>query len=116
MKGREDDSFKEFAEEQLRGTGSVFQRMFGGWGLYAGEAFFGIVDKGSLYFKVAGEEAEEYRRRGMGPFRATPKMTLKSFYEVPVDVLEDRETLLAWMDRAVAAAREASAKRPRQAR
>jgi DNA transformation protein len=116
MSGRGDDSFKEFVEEQLRGSGAVFRRMFGGWGLYAKDVFFGIVDKGALYFKVAGEDAEEYRRRGMNLFKPTPKMTLKSFYEVPVDVLEDRETLLAWKDKAVTAGLKSAVRRARRPR
>jgi DNA transformation protein len=32
----------------------------------------------------------------MKPFRPNAKQILKSFYEVPIDVLEDAEQLVAW--------------------
>jgi len=32
----------------------------------------------------------------MKPFRPNAKQTLKSFYEVPIDVLEDTEQLASW--------------------
>lgn len=37
----------------------------------------------------------------MKPFRPNVKQTLKSFYEVPVDVLEDAEILTQWATEAV---------------
>jgi TfoX/Sxy family transcriptional regulator of competence genes len=41
-------------------------------------------------------------QRGMQPFRPNPRQTLKSYYEVPVDVLEDHEQLTVWARQAVA--------------
>jgi DNA transformation protein len=32
----------------------------------------------------------------MKPFRPNAKQTLKSFYEVPVDIIEDSEYLAEW--------------------
>jgi DNA transformation protein len=37
----------------------------------------------------------------MKPFRPNPKQTLKTYYEVPVDVMEDGEQLTTWATRAV---------------
>jgi DNA transformation protein len=37
----------------------------------------------------------------MNPFRPDVEQTLRSFYEVPVDVLEDGEQLTTWAARAV---------------
>jgi DNA transformation protein and related proteins len=36
----------------------------------------------------------------MKPFRPNPKQTLKTYYEVPADILEDRELLARWADAA----------------
>ena len=65
--------------------------MFGGYGLYCGRVFFGIVHKGRLYFKTNATTAPRYRKREMKPFRPNAKQTLNTYYEVPVDVLEDAE-------------------------
>ena len=74
--------------------------MFGGYGLYDRERFFGILFKGRLYFKTDAESQAAYRARGMQPFRPSATMTLKTYYEVPAEILEDDEPLVAWARRA----------------
>jgi DNA transformation protein len=91
------DSFKDFVLDQLDGLRGVTCRaMFGGYGLYHGDVFFGIIHKGRLYFKTDETSRTAYRERGMKPFRPNRKQTLKTYYEVPVDVVEDAGLLVAW--------------------
>ena len=95
------DGFKDFVLDQLNELQGVACRaMFGGYGLYHGATFFGIVHKGRLYFKVTPLTITLYKNQGMRPFRPNAKQTLKSFYEVPVDVIEDGERLATWALRA----------------
>lgn len=75
--------------------------MFGGHGVYWREVIFGMAFGGRLYFKVDEESKGEYQARGMEPFRPNERQTLKSYYEVPPDVLDDRETLLSWATEAI---------------
>ena len=91
------DSFVSFVLGQLSAMeGLVCRAMFGGHGLYAGPTIFGIVFDGRLYLKTDASTAERYERRGMRPFRPNDKQVLKSYYEVPADVLEGRAELLEW--------------------
>ncbi len=91
------DGFKDFVLDQLHGLRGVTCRsMFGGYGLYHGDVFFGIVHKGRLYFKTNETSRAAYRERGMKPFRPNARQTLKTYYEVPVDVMEDAEQLVVW--------------------
>lgn len=91
------DGFKDFVLDQLTDLrGITCRAMFGGYGLSYKGTFFGIIHKGRLYFKVTPTTVEQYKARGMKPFRPNAKQTLKSFYEVPTDVLEDTEQLTAW--------------------
>lgn len=91
------DGFTAFVLDQLRTLDTVVARpMFGGHGLYRGQTFFGIVHKGRLYFKTDVNSRETYRARGMSPFRPNARQTLKNYYEVPVDIIEDAETLSVW--------------------
>lgn len=76
--------------------------MFGGEGLYRHDRFFGILFKGRLYFKTDAATRPLYIERGMKPFRPSAKQTLKSYYEVPVDLIEDPEQLLEFAERAIA--------------
>ena len=99
-----DDSFKEFVLDQLSALPDVRARaMFGAHGLYSGESFFGILDEGRLFFKTDAQSQADYTMRGMGPFTYEMKgrvMTM-SYHEVPPDVLENREELVAWAHRAI---------------
>jgi DNA transformation protein len=102
-----EDSFVEYVLDQLRGLGAVeARRMFGGHGIYHGSVFFAIVADDRLYFKTDDRTRKAYRAQGMGPFRPNEKQTLKSYYEVPADVLEDDEALALWAEQAVRVARE----------
>jgi DNA transformation protein len=99
---KQDESFKDFVLDQLQYLDDVeARRMFGGHGLYRGETFFGIVHKGQLFFKVDEATAREYRRHKMKPFRPNARQTLKSYYQVPEDVVEDMDMLCRWAVQAV---------------
>jgi DNA transformation protein len=98
---RKDESFKDFILDQLHDLDDVeARRMFGGFGLYRDETFFGIIHKGRLYFKVDESTVGEYCKRKMRPFRPNAKQTLKSYYQVPVEILENADELLLWATRA----------------
>ena len=77
--------------------------MFGGVGLYWRDVIFGIVFRDRLYLKVDDRSRPEYERRGMGPFRPNERQTLKAYYEVPPDVLDDAEALTSWVRQAIRA-------------
>ena len=97
-----DESFANFILDQLRELPDLDCRaMFGGYGLYQDEMFFGIIFKGRLYLKTDAKSVVPYRELGMKPFRPNRKQTLKSYYEVPLDILEDRDRLAAWAKEAV---------------
>ena len=88
----------------LRGLGDISSRpLFGGYGIYWKDVIFGILFRGRLYLKVDEESKGDYLARGMGPFRPNERQTLKSYYEVPPDVLADPEALLSWAREAIRA-------------
>ena len=96
------DSFKDYVLDQLQGMEAVTHRaMFGGYGLYCGDVFFGILHQGRLYFKTNDQTRPAYEEAGMQPFSPSDKQTLKNYYEVPPDVLEDEQQLILWAEGAV---------------
>jgi DNA transformation protein len=98
-----DATFRDFVLDQLQRLGEVdCRRMFGSFGLYHNGVFFGILAQGRLYFKTNTVTRSTYVQRGMLPFRPNPGQTLKSYYEVPVDILEDHERLVVWARQAIA--------------
>ena len=97
-----DDSFKEFVLDQLRELPGVTARsMFGGYGIYQGEVFFAIIHQSRLYFKTNDRTRPAYVKKGMKPFRPNAKQTLKTYYEVPVEITEDSDQFTAWAEQAV---------------
>ena len=100
------DSFLTFVLEQLSAVRELSsRRMFGGVGLYAGEAFFAILDNDTLFFKVDDATRPTYRRHRMPPFapmKDKPPMT--GYYQVPPSVLEDADALGAWAKEAIGVA------------
>lgn len=102
---RKDDSFVEFVCDQLEDFEIVtYKPMFGGYGLYCGALFFGIVFDGRLYFKTDAASRKIYESWESEPFQPNAKQTLKSYYAVPVDILEDAAQLVAWAETAYHAA------------
>jgi len=111
-----DQSLKEFVMDQLRALPELRAKpMFGGYGLYQSDQFFGILIQGRLYFRTDEQTRRAYSERGMRPFvyeKARRTMTI-NYFEVPPDVLENSESLVAWAQLAVAVA-AASARKGRK--
>ena len=100
-------SFRLFVLEQLAGVDQIHARaMFGGVGLYAAEVFFGILAADTLYFKVDDSNRSAYESAGMKAFHPYADRAMsRSYYEVPVTVIEDPERLTAWASAAIRAAK-----------
>jgi DNA transformation protein len=112
-----DSGFFEFVLDQLRALPAVrHRRMFGAWGLYHEDAFFGIVDDGRLYFLTDESTRPEYEAKGMKAFQPSADQTLKNYIEVPVDVLEDDTELCRWARTAAGVQRRKKGKRGKRPR
>ena len=99
MRPMRNEGFKDFVLDQLRGLpGLTCRAMFGGYGVYQGDVFFGIIHRGRLFFKTHDRTRPAYVKKGMKPFRPNAKQTLKTYYEVPVDIIEDHEQLTGWAE------------------
>jgi len=112
MPALRDQDFLEFVLDQLSGLRRVtHRRMFGAIGLYQGDQFFAIIDDGRLYFVTGEATRPRYEAQGMKAFEYAPGQFLRTYYEVPVDVLEDDGALREWAAEAVAARKKKPAKR-----
>ncbi|MGE5215488.1 MAG: TfoX/Sxy family protein [Chloroflexota bacterium] len=97
-----DESFKDFVPDQLKDLDGVEARqMFGGFGLYRDEVFFAIVHQGRFYFKINDVTVGEYRKRRMKPFRPKLRQAIKSYYQVPAEIIEDCDRLHGWAIKAI---------------
>ncbi|MEO7413201.1 MAG: TfoX/Sxy family protein [Opitutaceae bacterium] len=100
--GSDRHAFKDFVLDQLLSIPQLEARpMFGGFGLYSGDRFFGIVWRDVLYFRTSPNTAKRYVDAGMDCFRPNPKQELRSYFEVPADVIERRSDLCTWATEAL---------------
>jgi DNA transformation protein len=98
------DDFLDYILERMSLQGVHSRPMFGGHGLYYWGRFFGIVYNAELFFKTNDRSRLRYEKLGMVPFTPQDGLTLKTFYQVPADVLESRLTLREWAEEAAQAA------------
>lgn len=94
------DEYREHILELLEVVGSVrATRFFGGVGIYLRGSQFGMMMGNCLYFVVDDNTREKYQRAGMQPFSYLTKkgrIQVRRYFEVPEEVLSDREGLKQW--------------------
>jgi len=104
------DEFNVYVVDQLATWTDVsVRKMFGGAGLYCDGIMFGLIADDIAYLKVDDSNRQDFVRAGSCPFNPYPdkdKTTVMSYYEIPVDILEDREQLAAWAERSLTIARK----------
>lgn len=95
-----------FVLEQLSSFGPIHhKKMFGGVGFYKDGLMFGGLMNGILHFKVDDHSRQTFIDRGMEPFsHGKTQKTLPTYYQVPVEIIEDRDELASWAEIAYSAA------------
>jgi DNA transformation protein and related proteins len=110
-------SYLEYVLEQLAALPALRpNRMFGGIGLYSDGIFFGLIDDDTLFFKTNDSNVAAYRERNMPrfmPFPDRPEAVL-GYHQVPADVIEDAETLVAWARQSVQVQLSLQAQKPKR--
>lgn len=108
------DSSRQWLEERFAALPDLdVRRLFSGAGIYSADVIFAIYFRGRLYFKVDAASADDFLSRGAERFCPRPGQTLGRYYEVPLDVADDDDELLAWARRAIVAAQPSSPRPPR---
>lgn len=87
--------------------------MFGGFGVFLEGLMFGLVANNELYLKVDEENRQDYDDLGLQAFSYAKKGKefKMSYYQAPVEAMEDAELLSTWASKAYGAAMRAAAKK-----
>lgn len=78
------------------------KKMFGGIGFFKDGIMFGMIGGGVLRLRVDEENKLDYEERGMQAFHPKPNTKGLPYWEVPVEVLENRDELKVWAEKAIA--------------
>lgn len=104
-------SFFYYILDVLSPLGGIKTRkMFGGYGFYKNHIFFALIIEDVLYFKVDDTNKKDYEMYDAQPFSyagKNGKTIVMSYWQVPVDILDNSIQLAIWVDKAVAAAKRA---------
>jgi len=109
---------REFAEHLRDLFGALgpiaTRRMFGGVGVYLGDAMFAIAVDDTLFMKADAELARAYAALGSEPFSSAAgdgRKTIPGLMRLPDSALDEPEEALAWARRSLVPAEAAAAKR-----
>ncbi len=94
------------AMQEIRGV--TARAMFGGYGLYKDGVIFAIIVDDQLYFKADEKNRPAYEEKGSKPFTyeaKNRKRVAMSYWELPSEILEDRELLTDWVEASLSASR-----------
>jgi DNA transformation protein len=99
---------QRFATEIIDQLGEVGEltarRMFGALGLYANGVIFGMIVDETLYLRLDKAGFGALRRLGGTPLRPVsrkPDLESARYISVPLEMLEDRDELIAWVSHAI---------------
>jgi DNA transformation protein and related proteins len=109
------DPFHEYVMNEVLNQmpGITSRAMFGGWGFYQDGLFFSLIAQDRLYFKVDESNKKDFEDAGSGPFvydMPNGKTTTMNYYEVPETIMESRDEIADWVEKAVEVARKAKQK------
>lgn len=108
------DGFKDFIKDQFALFGRLrIRNMFGGAGVYAGDAMIALIADDTLYLKADETTVPAFEAEGMRPFvyeTEGRKPIAMSYWELPPRLLDEPEELAAWANEAHRVARAAKAK------
>lgn len=101
------ETYRDYVLDQLEQMGYLtVKKMFGGAGIYYEGLIFGLLADDVLYFKVDDSNRSDYKQAEMEPFKPfDDKSMVMPYYEVPIDILEDRHVLFEWARKACIASR-----------
>lgn len=90
-------------------------KFFGGIGISNGFAQFAMIMGENLYFTVDNSTRQNYVNAGMQPFSYQTKkglVTVRKYFTVPDEVLDDSEQLRLWVNEAMIVAARTKPNKP----
>lgn len=92
------ESTIEYIKDQLSEFSDVeMKKMFGGIGIFLDGIMFGMITAKEQFMMRVGEaNQQDFEAKGSKPFHHEKKGKGMPYWEVPVDVLENRSELKKW--------------------
>jgi DNA transformation protein len=110
----------EYVSELFASFGAIqMRRMFGGAGLYADGAMFGLVSDGQIYLKADEATSPRFAAEGCAPFEygtKAGKRAVMSYWRLPDRLYDDPDELAQWAKQALTVAQRKAVAKPKSRR
>ncbi|MEQ8520084.1 MAG: TfoX/Sxy family protein [Cytophagales bacterium] len=105
------ENYLSFLKDQLVGIAPFeVKKMFGGYGFFKDGLMFAMVGNDSFRLKVDHTNENDYIAKGMKPYYSDSKKKGMPYWEVPADVLEDKNQLTIWANKSIEIAKTTKGK------
>lgn len=102
-----DPSYREYIEEQLSEFGAfTSKKMFGGVGFFRDQIMFGGIMNDKFRLKTNQDTIPDFKAYNAERWDPGKTMALP-YYEVPHEIIEDKQELKQWANKAFVIARDA---------
>ena len=99
------DEYKDYLVDQLSEFGEVrAKKMFGGLGFFYNDTMFAMMGGGVFRLRADEQTIPDFTDRGMENYQPREGKKGMPYWEVPLDVLEDKMELKQWAIKAYEAA------------
>lgn len=99
------DSYIEYINDQISALeGISTKKMFGGLSFYKEGVMFGLLGNDIFCLRVTEDNQTDYEAYGMKAFMSSEKKKGLPYWEVPLEILEDKIELAKWANKAFEAA------------
>ena len=93
------EEFLSYVKNQLSEFGEIeTKKMFGGVGFFKQGLMFAMIGGDTFKLKVDESNKMEFEAKGMKPHHSNSKKKGMPYWEVPVDVLENKSVLAEWAE------------------
>jgi DNA transformation protein and related proteins len=111
--------FVAFVSDLLAPMGPLAAgRFFGGHAFKSGDVQFAMIMGNTLYLRVDDKTRALFEQKGSEPFsygKTSRRVTVKTYYAAPEELLDEPDELVVWARRALdAATRSPTGSRPRK--
>jgi len=110
----------DYILELLEPIGAVSSgRFFGGQGIACDSQQFGMMMGNTLFFVVDESSRQKYIEMGTECFwytKKTGKVNVKKYHEVPGELFDEPDTLLAWAHESISIATKLNKQKPKKAK
>ena len=106
------EEYLKYIQDQLSEFGDVeIKRMFGGIGIFKEGLMFSKIGGDTFRLKVDETNQADFEALGMKPYFNEKKKKGMPYWEVPLEIIEDRSKLAAWANTSFEIAKKLAAKK-----